>query len=105
MCDTMDVDRVMSALRMARDARPPTPGMIFHLHHGGQCASDTCYAELVAHRMLASMSGKGDGWDIREDARRAICRYIRLWHNRKWRRFTLGYVSPTKYEAQLMAAA
>ena len=44
-------------------------------------------------------------WDTREDARRAIFRYIETWYNRKRRHSTLGYLSPAEYEAQLMAAA
>ena len=77
--------------------------------------------------MLASMSGKGDcydnavaessfatlefellmkhDWDTREDARRAIFRYIETWYNRKRPHSTLGYISPAEYEAQWMAAA
>jgi transposase InsO family protein len=77
--------------------------------------------------MLASMSGKGNGyghavaerffatlefelimkhdWHTRAEARRAIFRYIEIWYNRKRRHATLGYVSPAEYEAQLPQAA
>ena len=73
--------------------------------------------------MVASMSGKGDcydnavaesffstlefellmrnDWHTREDARRAIFRYIEAWYNRRRRHSTLGYLSPAEYEAQL----
>ena len=76
---------------------------------------------------LASMSGKGDNydkavpesffatlefelvmthdWHTREEARRAIFRYIETWYNRKRQNSTLGYVSPAEYEAQLPKAA
>ena len=82
---------------------------------------------LAAHGMIASMSAKGDcydnavaesffstlafellmknDWDTREDARRAIFRYIETWYNRKRRHSTLGYVSPAAYEEQLQDAA
>ena len=127
MRDTMEVDLVVSALRMARDARHPAPGVIFHSDRGSQYASHTYRDELAAHGMLASMSRKGDcydnavaesffatlefellmkhDWDTREDARRAIFQYIETWYNRKRRHSTLGYISPAEYEAQLMAAA
>ena len=127
MRDTMDVDLVTSALRMAREARQPAPGLIFHSDRGSQYASAAYRTELAAHGMLASMSGKGDcydnavadrffatlefelvmmhDWHTREEARRAIFRYIETWYNRKRRHSTLGYVSPAKYEAQLLKAA
>jgi transposase InsO family protein len=77
--------------------------------------------------MLARMSGKGDrydnvvaesflatlrfklmmthDWHTREDARRAIFRYVETGDNRKRRQSTLGYVSPAAYEAQVLKAA
>ncbi len=89
----------------------------------GQYASGEFSAELAAHGMLASMSGKGDcydnavaesffatlecellmknDWHTREEARRAIFRYIETWYNRKRRHSTLGHVSPVVYEEQL----
>jgi transposase InsO family protein len=92
-----------------------------------QYASAAYRAELMAHGMLASMSGKGDcydnavaerffatlafelivqhDWHTRAEARRAIFRYIETWYNRKRRHSTLGYVSPAEYEAQLQLAA
>ena len=127
MRDTMEVDLVVSALRMARDARHPAPGLIFHSDRGSQSASAAYRTELAAHGMQASMSGKGDGydnavaesffatfefellmqhdWHTRADARRAIFRYIETWYNRKRRHSTLGYVSPAAYEAQLPGVA
>ena len=127
MRDTMEVDLVTSALQMARDARQPAPGLIFHSDRGSQYASHAYRTELTAHGMLASMSGKGDcydnavaesffatlefelvmthDWHTRGEARRAIFRYIETWYNRRRRHSTLGYVSPAEYEAQLPKAA
>ena len=127
MRDTLEVDGVLSALRMAREARRPAPGLIFHSDRGSQYASAAYRAELEAHGMLASMSGKGDcydnavaesffatlefelimpsDWYTREEARRAIFRYIETWYNRKRRHSTLGYISPAEYEAQQLMAA
>ena len=72
--------------------------------------------------MIARMSGKGDcydnavaesffstlefellmrsDWQTREDARRAIFRYIDTWYNPRRRHSTLGYLSPAAYEEQ-----
>ena len=44
-------------------------------------------------------------WHTRDEARRAIFRYIETWYNRKRRHSTLGYVRPAEYEAQLPMAA
>ena len=104
MRDTMEVDLVLSALRMAREARQPAPGLIFHSDRGSQYASAAHRTELAAHGMLASMSGKGDcydnavaesffatlefepvmrhDWHTREKARRAIFQYIKTSYNR-----------------------
>lgn len=127
MRDTMEVDLVLSALRMARDARHPASGLLFHSDRGSQYASGEYRAELAAHGMIASMSGKGDcydnavaesffatlefellqqnDWHTRDEARRALFRYIETWYNRKRRHSTLGYISPAAYEEQLQAAA
>lgn len=127
MRETMEVELVLSALRMAGDARRPGPGLIFHSDRGSQYASGEFRAELAAHGMLASMSGKGDcydnavaesffatlefellmkrDWQTRDEARRGIFRYIEAWYNRRRRHSTLGQISPAAYEEQLEAAA
>lgn len=127
MRDTMEVELALSALRMAGEARRPAPGLIHHSDRGSQYASGEYRAELAAHGMVASMSGKGDcydnavaesffstlefellmqsEWHTREDARRAIFRYIETWYNSRRRHSTLGYISPAAYEAQLREAA
>ena len=51
MRDTMEVELVLSALRMARDARHPAPGLIFHSDRGSQYAAGVYRAELAAHQM------------------------------------------------------
>ena len=127
MRDTLEVDLALSALRMAQDTRRPPAGLIHHSDRGSQYAASAYRAELAAHGMLASMSGKGDcydnavaesffatlefelimqcDWPTKEAARRAIFRYIETWYNRKRRHSTLGYVSPAEYDAQLLEAA
>jgi transposase InsO family protein len=127
MRDTLEVELALSALRMARAARAPAAGLIHHSDRGSQYTSGAYRDELAAHGMMASMSGKGDcydnavaesffstlefellmknDWHTREDARRAIFRYIEIWYNRRRRHSTLGYISPAEYEQQLQAAA
>ena len=127
MRDTLEVELALSALRMAREARRPAPGLIQHTDRGSQYTSEAYRAELAAHGMVASMSRKGDcydnavaesffstlefellmrhDWQTKEEARRAIFRYIETWYNRKRRHSTLGYVSPAAYEEQLQEAA
>jgi putative transposase len=127
MRDTLEVELALSALRMAREARRPAPGLIHHSDRGSQYSAGAYRAALAAHGMVASMSAKGDcydnavaesffstlefellmrnDWHTKEEARRAIFRYIETWYNRKRRHSTLGYVSPAAYEEQLQEAA
>lgn len=127
MRDTMEVELVVSALRMARDARHPAPGLIFHSDRGSQYAAAVYRAELAAHQMRASMSRTGNcydnavaesffstlefelvmrtDWHTRAEARAAVFAYIETWYNPRRRHSTLGYLSPAAYEVQLQVAA
>jgi transposase InsO family protein len=127
MRETLEVDVVLSALRMATTARRPAPGLIVHSDRGSQYASAAFRTELAVHGMLASMSGAGNcydnavaesffatleweciqpnDWHTKDEARRAIFRYIETWYNPHRRHSTLGYVSPAEYDAQWQAAA
>ena len=127
MRDTLEVELALSALRMAREARHPAPGLMHHSDRGSQYTSGAYQAELAAHGMVASMSRKGDcydnavaesffstlefellqkhDWHTRDEARCSIFRYIEVWYNRKRRHSTLGYISPAAYEEQLSVAA
>lgn len=127
MRDALDAELAVSALQMAIGARRPSPGLIHHSDRGSQYAGRDYQAILAAHGMRASMSRKGNCWDnavaesffatlelelivnarweTRDDARRAIFRYIETWYNRERRHSTLGYVSPAVYEARLHNAA
>ena len=127
MRDTLEADLALSALRMALGARGPVTGLIHHSDRGSQYACADYRTLLEAHGVVASMSRKGDCWDnavaesffstlelelivksdwhTRDEARRAIFRYIETWYNRERRHSTLDYVSPATYEAQLETAA
>jgi putative transposase len=127
MRETLEVELALSALRMACEARRPAAGLIHHSDRGSQYTSGDYRAELAAHGMIASMSGKGDcydnavaesffatlefellmqnDWHTRDAASRAIFRYIETWYNPRRRHSTLGYISPAAYEEQLLEAA
>ena len=127
MDDTLDTQLTLNALRMALATRMPEPGLLHHSDRGATYACDAYRAELAAHGIVASMSRTGNCWDnavaesffatleleliikhrwrTRDDARRAIFRYIESWYNRHRRHSTLGYLSPLVYEANMEAAA
>lgn len=127
MRDTLDAELAVSALQMAIATRRPPPGLIHHSDRGSQYACGEYRAVLAAHGMIASMSRKANCWDnavaesffatlelelilnarwpTRDEARRAIFRYIETWYNRERRHSTLDYVSPAAYEEQLRTAA
>jgi transposase InsO family protein len=127
MRETLETELASAALRMAVGARRPPPGLIHHSDRGVQYACAEYRALLEAHGMRASMSRRGDCWDnavaesffatlelelivrsvwpTRDDARRAIFRYIETWYNRARRHSTLGYRSPATYEQEVRDAA
>jgi transposase InsO family protein len=127
MRDTLDPELAVSALEMAITNRRPAPGLIHHSDRGSQYACGDYRGVLKNHEMIASMSRKANCWDnavaesffatlelelivnhrwaTRDDARRAIFRYIETWYNRDRRHSTLDYVSPAQYEDRLQNAA
>ena len=127
MRDTLEAELAVSALEMAVAARRPAPGLVHHSDRGSQYACGAYRAALAAHGMVASMSRKANCWDnavaesffatlelelilnarwaTRDEARRAIFRYIETWYNRERRHSTLDYVSPAAYEERLRTAA
>jgi transposase InsO family protein len=127
MRETLEAELATSALRMALAARRPPAGLMHHADRGVQYACGDYQALLAAHRIVASMSRKGDCWDnavaesffatlefelimtsdwhTRDEARRAIFQYIETWYNRARRHSTLGYRSPAEYEKEVLGAA
>jgi len=111
---------VMDALLMAIWRRRPAPGLIFHSDRGSQYCSLDFQRLLKRHKMLSSMSRKGDCWDnavaesffgtmkteqiffkdyrSREMARRDIVDYVEMFYNSKRRHSYLGNLSPKQYE-------
>jgi putative transposase len=117
---------VIDALDMAVKNRRPGPGVLHHSDRGSQYAADDYQERLKKHKMVCSMSRKGDCWDnavmesfyrslkvecvyltryrTREEARRDIFTYIELFYNRVRRHSYLGYLSPEEYERMLLVA-
>lgn len=111
---------VMNALRMAIWLRRPVQDLIFHTDRGSQYCSNDFQEMLKTHKMLSSMSRKGNCWDnavaesffgslktervffssykTREAARRDIVDYIEMFYNSNRRHSYLGYVSPKEFE-------
>jgi len=111
---------VMNALRMAIWRRKPLPGLIVHSDRGSQYCSGEFQKMLADHRMISSMSRKGNCWDnavaesffgslktervffsnyrTRDEARRDIIDYIEMFYNSNRRHSYLGYISPNEFE-------
>lgn len=115
----MEEGLVASALQMATTHRRPGVGVLHHSDRGSQYASQDYQQLLIAHKMVVSMSRKGDCYDnsvmesfwstlkaecatgiynSRQEARQSIFEYIEVWYNRQRRHSALGYSSPEIFE-------
>jgi transposase InsO family protein len=112
----------LEALRMALAHRRPTGELLHHSDRGSQYAGDAYQALLAEHEIEPSMSRPGNCWDNavmesffgtlkrelvhresyadQEGARRSLFEYIEVFYNRRRRHSTLGYRSPTEFEAR-----
>jgi putative transposase len=117
--ERLTADLAVSALRKAVALRRPPVGLLFHSDRGVQYASDIFREELERHKMIQSMSRKGNCWDnavaesffgmlkrelvyheiyrTRAEARLSIFQYIEGWYNRRRRHSTIGHVSPEAF--------
>ena len=120
---------VIDALVMAVRRRKPCPGLIFHSDRGSQYCSHDFHNLLEQHKMVSSMSRKGDCWDnavaesffgtlknelihgagyiTRDQAKGDIVNFIEMFYNCRRRHSYLGYMSPMDWErlATLQKAA
>ena len=125
LSDRMKRGLAIDALRRAIALRQPPAGLIHHSDRGSQyCSAD--YRRLLRdHGFVASMSGRGNCYDnamvetvfktikselvwrtafaTRDQASKAIGRYIEGFYNPRRRHSSLGYVSPAKFEATFRA--
>lgn len=111
---------VCDALTMAIHHRQPNAGLLHHSDQGITYTSSKYKALLKDHKMISSMSRKGNCHDnavaesffanlkneltyhhdfrTRQEARSAIFDYIELFYNRKRLHQTLNYQTPCDYE-------
>jgi transposase InsO family protein len=123
MHELLDAQLVIAALRMALAQRCPHRPLILHSDRGAQFASAAYRQVLIQHRLLASMSRKGNCYDnafiesfwstlkyelvyhhrftTLADTRTAIFDYIETFYNRLRLHSSLAYRSPINFESQL----
>jgi transposase InsO family protein len=123
MHQSLDAQLVIAALRMALHQRRPGQPLIIHSDRGAQFASAAYRQLLTQHRLLASMSRKGNCYDnafiesfwstlkyelvyhhrftTHAEARTAIFDYIETFYNRIRMHSALAYLSPINFESKL----
>lgn len=120
---TLSSSIVLTALKRAVINRGKVSGIIFHSDRGSQYASKEVRNYLKAHKMIQSMSRKGNCYDnavmesffhtlksemvsfenfrTREDAKIKIFEYIEMFYNKQRSHSSIGYCSPAEYENNL----
>ena len=121
MSERIDSRLAVDALEMAVSRQLPDAGLIAHSDRGVQYASEHYQRTLTTHGIECSMSRRGDCWDnapaesffatlkkelvhhevyeTRTEARASLFEYIEVFYNRQRLHSSLGYVSPTDFEA------
>lgn len=116
----MKASLVNNALLMALWSRKPKAGLLWHTDRGSQYASDSHREILKAHKIIHSMSRKGNCWDnavsesffhtlkteltyhckfkTREEAKKIIFEYIEVFYNRKRLHSANDYMAPAVFE-------
>ena len=120
MSERIDRQLAIDCLQMAVAHRQPPDGLIHHSDRGSQYASHDYQRLLADHRIVGSMSRRGDCWDnavaesffatlktelvyqshwpTRAAARSAVFEYIESFYNRRRRHSSLTYLSPADFE-------
>jgi transposase InsO family protein len=121
MSERIDSRLVVDALEMAVSRQRPGTELVAHSDRGVQYASEHYQRVLSEHGITCSMSRRGDCWDnapmesffatlkkelvhhesyaTRAAARASLFEYIEVFYNRVRRHSSLGYVSPSDFEA------
>jgi putative transposase len=124
MNSRMNARLVCDALTMAIWQRKPDEGLIHHSDRGSQYASKRFRKVLDVHKIVGSMSRKGDCWDnavvesffgslkqervhwrnyqTRYEEQQDILQYITMFYNSQRLHSYLGYKSPNQYEAEMV---
>jgi transposase InsO family protein len=125
MSASMLTSLVEGALQMAIDRRSPLAGLLHHSDRGVQYAAHAFQGLLEQHGIVCSMSRKGNCYDnavkesffhtlktelcdhehyrTRAQARASVFEFIEVFYNRQRLHSTLGYRSPTEFEALPLA--
>lgn len=120
MADNMRSKLVNDALTMALFQRKPKKGLIWHTDRGSQYASDSHRNILKDHKIIQSMSKKGDCWDNavaesffhtlkteltnhyqfknQKEAKNVIFEYIEVFYNRIRIHSANNYLAPVEFE-------
>lgn len=120
MNTSMTASLVNDALTMAIWSRKPGKGLIWHSDRGSQYCAKSHRTILKDHKIIQSMSRKGDCWDnatsesffstIKREmpqmgnfvdqtqAATTIFEYIEVFYNRIRAHSTIGYLSPVEFE-------
>ena len=118
--DRLHKERALTALRRALVVRRPGPDLLHHSDRGSQYCSNEYQAELRKHRLVISMSGRGNCYDnamvetffktlkrelvwrtafqTRAEAIDALARHVDGFYNPCRRHSALGFTSPTQFE-------
>lgn len=121
MSERIDSRLVVDALEMAVSRQRPGTELVAHSDRGVPYASEHYQRVLSEHGITCSMSRRGDCWDnapmesffatlkkelvhhesyaTRAAARASLFEYIEVFYNRVRRHSSLGYVSPSDFEA------
>ena len=122
MGDKNNAALVQDALTMALWRRGKREKIIVHSDQGSTYASGAYQQLLKDHRLICSMSRKGECLDnavaesffgtlktelvdhedyrTRAEAKQSLFEYIEVFYNQRRRHSYLGYVSPAEYERQ-----
>jgi len=125
MAERMTAVLVCDALKMALWRRKLPKGVIVHSDRGSQYCSAAHRKLLDKHRLICSMSKKGDCYDnaameswnhslkveaihgekflTRAEAKQHVFEYIEVYYNRKRLHSKLGYLSPEAFEAKMVS--
>jgi putative transposase len=122
MAEHRDAQLTSDALTMALGRRRPAADLLHHSDQGSQYRATTYQELLKQHRMVPSMSRKGNPHDnapmeswirtlkveliyrldltVWREVKEAIAEYIELFYNSRRRHSALGYLSPAEFERQ-----
>ena len=120
---TLSSSLVITALSHAITNRGENPGVIFHSDRGSQYASEEVRKYLHGHKMIQSMSRKGNCYDnavmesffhtlktelvsfenfqTRVEAKMKIFDYIEIFYNRQRSHSSIDYLTPEEFERNL----